>query len=273
MRVLRSVLKYILAISVLSIFMGPMLWVAVNSFKTVSELLSKPTLVPRTFTFEHYQQLLKRTSFLRYFANSVIVAVATATITAVIGALGAYSVFRCRYPGRNLLFKMLISSYALPKVLVLVPLYVALAKLNIIDSRTGIVLVHVMLVVPFSVWTLRSFFQNVPVEIEEAALIDGCNRLQTVFKVFVPLAAPGIAAIWLNAFLMSWSEYLFASTLIITDSVKTLPVGLAYFLQEYSIEWGIMLAASVLVAVPAVVGFAFAGKYFIQGLTTGGVKG
>lgn len=273
MRILSSSLKYVLVLSVLLIFIGPMIWVAINSFKSIPELLGEPTIIPKTFTLEHYQRLLGKSNFIRHFANSVVAAVITATITAVIGALGAYSVFRCRYPGRRLLFRFFMSSYALPKVLLLVPLYIMFAKLNVIDTIMGVVIVHVMLVAPFSVWILRGFFQTVPTEIEEAALIDGCNKLQTILKIFVPLAAPGIAAIWLNAFLMSWSEYLFASILIISEPVKTLPVGLAYFLQEYSIEWGVMMAASVLVAVPAVVGFAFAGRYFIQGLTAGGVKG
>lgn len=273
MRFINSLLKYMLILFVLLIFIGPMIWVAINSFKSTPELLGKLTIIPETFTLEHYQRLLSKSNFIRYFFNSVIVAVIAATITAVIGAFGAYSIFRCKYPGRRLLLRFFISSYALPKVLLLVPLYIMLAKLNVIDTVIGVVTVHVMLVAPFSVWILRGFFQTVPVEIEEAALIDGCNKFQTIFKIFIPLAAPGIAAIWLNAFLMSWSEYLFASILIISEPVKTLPVGLAYFLQEYSIEWGVMMAASVLVAVPAIVGFAFAGKYFIQGLTAGGVKG
>jgi ABC-type glycerol-3-phosphate transport system permease component len=131
---------------------------------------------------------------------------------------------------------------------------------------------HVTLTAPFSVWILRAFFESVPREVEEAALVDGATRIQIIFRIFIPLAAPGVAAVGINAFLMSWSEYLFASTLVISDQFKTLPVGMAYFLQQYAIEWGIMMAGSVLIALPPIIGFAIAGKYFIQGLTAGSIK-
>jgi len=270
---MRTFVKYLLVVMVLFVFIGPMIWVGLNSFKPVSELLAtSPTFFPKHFTFEHYRDLFKRINFLGYYRNSFIVSVVTATITAIAGAFAAYSVYRCDYPGRGFLFRFFISSYVFPKVLILVPLYIMFSRMNIIDSPLALVLAHVMLTAPFSVWILRAFFEAVPKEIEEAALIDGANRVQTVFKIFIPLAAPGIAAIWINAFLMSWSEYLFASTLVITDANKTLPVGMAYFLQEYAIEWGTMMAGSVLIAIPPIIGFAIAGKYFVAGLTAGGIK-
>lgn len=272
MKTVGSFFKYFSVVVVLIIFVGPMIWVGINSLKPTTELLGTPTLFPKKVTFEHYRHLFDRVAFLRYYRNSFLVGMVTATVTALAGTFAAYSVFRCRYPGRRFLFRFFISSYVFPKVLVLVPLYIMFSKIGIIDTPLALVAAHVMLVSPFSVWILRAFFQNVPVEIEEAALIDGASKIQTVFKIFIPLAAPGIAAIWINAFLMSWSEYLFASTLVVSDSTKTLPVGMAYFLQEYAIEWGVMMAGSVLIAIPPIVGFAFAGKYFVQGLTAGGVK-
>ncbi|MCD6189685.1 MAG: carbohydrate ABC transporter permease [Thermococcus sp.] len=272
MKVIGIIFKYLSVAVVLTIFVGPMIWVGINSLKPTPELLGTPSFLPKKVTFEHYKHLFNRIAFLRYYRNSFIVGVVTATVTAVAGAFAAYSIFRCKYPGRGFLYRFFISSYVFPKVLVLVPLYIMFSKIGIIDTPLALVAAHVMLIAPFSVWILRAFFQNVPVEIEEAALIDGAGRVQTIFKIFIPLAAPGIAAIWINAFLMSWSEYLFASTLVISDSTKTLPVGMAYFLQEYAIEWGIMMAGSVLIAIPPIIGFAFAGKYFVQGLTAGGIK-
>jgi len=272
MKAAKIFFRYFSVAVVLIIFVGPMVWVGINSLKPTSELLGTPTFFPKKVTFEHYRHLFDRVAFLRYYRNSFLVGMITATVTALAGAFAAYSVFRCKYPGRHFLFRFFISSYVFPKVLVLVPLYIMFSKIGIIDTPLALVAAHVMLVAPFSVWILRAFFQSVPVEIEEAALIDGASKIQTVFKIFIPLAAPGIAAIWINAFLMSWSEYLFASTLVVSDSTKTLPVGMAYFLQEYAIEWGVMMAGSVLIAIPPIIGFAFAGKYFVQGLTAGGVK-
>ena len=268
-----SFVKYFSVLLVIIIFVGPMIWILINSFKPTAELLSlSPTFFPHNFTFEHYLNLFHRVSFSRYYYNSLIVALSTAVITALAGALAAYSVYRCKYPGRGILFRLFLSSYVFPKVLVLVPLYIMFSQLGIIDTPLALVAAHVMLTAPFSVWILRAFFESIPIGIEEAALVDGANRLQIVFRIFIPLAAPGIAAIGINSFLMSWSEYLFASVLAITDINKTLPVGMAYFLQEYSIEWGVMMAGSVLIALPPVVGFAIAGRYFIEGLTAGSIK-
>lgn len=250
-----------------------MYWVLICSFKPTPELLSlSPTFIPRALTLQHYRDLFRQVNFLRYYANSLFVAAMTAITASLAGAMAAYSVYRCKYRGRNTLYSFFLVTYVFPKTLLLVPLYVVLAKLGIIDSPWAVIVSHVTITAPFSVWILKTFFQSIPPEIEEAALVDGANRIQTLVRVFVPLAAPGIAAVGINSFLMSWSEYLFASILIVSDKFKTLPVGMSVFLQQYAIEWGVMMAGSVLIGIPPVIGFAIAGRYFIQGLTAGSIK-
>jgi ABC-type glycerol-3-phosphate transport system permease component len=273
MKGIKTVAKYLSVFAVISFFASPMYWVLICSFKPTPELLSlKPTFVPHSFTLEHYRRLFQQVDFLRYYYNSFLVASSTALITALAATFAAYSVYRCRYPGRRFMFRLFLVSYVFPKILVLIPLYILFARIGILDSPLALVAAHVTLTAPFSVWILRAFFESVPKEVEEAALVDGATRVQIIFRIFIPLAAPGVAAVGINAFLMSWSEYLFASTLVISDQFKTLPVGMSFFLQQYAIEWGIMMAGSVLIALPPIIGFAIAGKYFIQGLTAGSVK-
>lgn len=264
---------YLSVILVLAIFVGPMLWVFLCSFKSTQELLSiPPTFIPRRWTVMHYINLFKQIPFATYYKNSLFVAICTALVSTLAGAMAAYSVYRCRYRGREVVYWVFLFSYVFPKTLVLIPLYVVLAKLKILNSPLSVAIAHITITAPFSVWMLRTFFLSIPVEIEEAALVDGATRWQSLFRIFIPVSAPGIAAIALNSFLMSWSEYLFASVLVIKDEYKTLPVGVIVFLQQYAIDWGIMMAASVMIAIPPLIAFAIAGKYFVQGLTAGSIK-
>jgi ABC-type glycerol-3-phosphate transport system permease component len=258
---------------VLAIFILPMVWVILCSFKPTYELLTvPPTLLPRRLTLEHYQNLFRQVPFARYYLNSLVVGISTACIASLAGGMAAYSIYRCRYRGRGFFYFLFLIAYVFPKTLLLIPLYVLLAKFKILDTPLSIIVAHVTLTAPFSVWILRTFFTSIPIEIEEAALIDGASRWQSLFRVFIPLSAPGVAAVGINSFLMSWSEYLFASVLVVSEQWKTLPVGISVFLQQYAIEWGIMMASSVLIAIPPIIGFALAGRYFVQGLTAGSIK-
>lgn len=264
---------YLSVVVVLAFFITPMLWIFLCSFKPTQELLSiPPTFLPHQWTLNHYNNLFKQIPFARYYGNSLLVATLTAAVTTLAGAMAAYSVYRCRYRARNVLYWLFVFSYVFPKTLILIPLYIVLAKARILNSPFAVAVAHITLTAPFSVWMLRTFFLAIPLEIEEAALVDGATRWQSLFRIFIPLSAPGIAAIALNSFLMSWSEYLFASILVVKDEYKTLPVGIVVFLQQYAIDWGVMMAASVLIAIPPVIAFAVAGKYFIQGLTAGSIK-
>jgi len=209
---------------------------------------------------------------MRYFLNSIYVATGSSLLVVILTSLAGYSIYRCRYIGRYFFFHMLLAIYIFPRVLLLLSLYPVFAKVNLVDNLLSLVITYVGITAPFNVWIMRAFFTSVPLELEDAALVDGANRLQILFKIFLPLVAPGIAAVAINSFLMSYGEYLFASILIISDEYKTLPVGMAQFLQGYEISWGWLASGSVLIILPPVIGFAFLGKYFIKGLTAGAIK-
>jgi len=269
-----NVLKYVSVILLASLVFLPLYWILINSFKTTPELTSpKPTFLPHTFTLEHYTNLFTQVSFLRYFYNSTLVAVASTLVIIVLGALAAYSIYRCRYWGRKTLFTLFLLIYVFPRVLILIPLFVVFSRLHLVDTLLGLVVLNVTVTAPFSIWTLKAFFLTVPLELEDAALVDGANRVQVLFRIFFPVVAPGIGALALSAFLMSWTEYLFASAFIMSTELKTIPVGMALFLDQYFIDWGMLMSSSVLVALPPTILFAFIGRYYVKGLSAGAVKG
>jgi len=265
--------RYLSVFAVLAVVLLPAYWVVVNSVKTLPELVSPtPTFWPHTFTWSNYVNLFNQIPFVTYFRNSIYVAFAVTAITLALSGLAAYSLYRCRYRGRDLLFKVFMSSYIFPRVLLLIPLYVVFTRLRIIDTLTALVIVYVTTIAPFSIWMLHAFFTEVPLELEDAAMVDGASRFQVLLRIFLPLSATGLAALGLYAFLMSWTEYFFALTFIISDPHKTLPLGMAQFLQEYSIDWGLLMSSSVIIAIPPIVLFAIAGRWFIKGLTAGAIK-
>lgn len=265
--------RYLSVAVVLSVAVLPTFWVLINSVKTLPELVSPvPTFWPHTFTLQHYTDLFTQIPFVTYFRNSMVVALVVTAITLVLSSLAAYSLYRCRYPGRQWLFEAFMSSYIFPRVLLLIPLYVAFTRLRIIDTLTALVIVYVTTIAPFSIWMLHAFFTEVPLELEDAAMVDGAGRFQVLAKIFLPLTATGLTALGLYAFLMSWTEYFFALTFIISDPHKTLPLGMAQFLQEYSIDWGLLMSSSVVIAIPPIILFAVAGRWFIKGLTAGAIR-
>lgn len=269
-----NVLKYIFVILLSSVVFLPLYWILINSFKTTPELTSPiPTFFPRTFTLEHYTNLFTQVDFLRYFFNSTYVAVVSTIITIVLGSLAAYSIYRCKYRGRKALFALFLSIYVFPRVLLLIPLFVIFSKLELVNTLLALIILNVTTIAPFSVWTLKAFFTTIPLELEDAALVDGANRIQVLFRIFFPIAAPGIAALALNSFLLSWTEYLFASAFIMSNELKTIPVGMALFLDQYFIDWGMLMSSSVIVALPPIILFAFIGRYYVKGLSAGAVKG
>lgn len=272
-RILAAVAKYLLVAVLIFSIVSPILWIMFSSFKPTPELLGMPpSLLPREFTLIHYEELLFQTNFVVYFINSLIVAIASTAVVVVLTSLAGYSVFRCRYKGREIFLSALLMIYIFPRVLLLISLYPAFISVGLVDTLLSLVIVYVAVTAPLNVFIVRAFFTTVPIELEDSAFIDGASRLQTLFLVFIPLVAPGIGAVAINSFLMSYSEYLFASLLIISDVNKTLPVGISQFLQQYEINWGAIAAGSVLIIVPPILGFAAVGRYFVKGLTAGAIK-
>jgi len=253
--------------------LGPFYWIFSASIKAPQEIIARvPTLFPQSFTLQHYDKLLNSSAFPTYLVNSVLVSVGTMVITVVLATLAAYGLYRLRFPGRGVVFRIILVTYAFPGVLLLIPLYGMMSRLGLIDSIAALIIINVTFAAPFAVWMLQAFFRTIPEELEEAAALDGASRIKIILRILLPLAAPGVASVAIFAFIMSWTEYMFASVLIISDTNRTLPVGLAGIIGQYQIDWGLLLAGATLTTVPVLILFALVGRYFVEGLTAGAVK-
>lgn len=251
----------------------PFWWIATGAIKAPQEIIARvPTLVPHSFTLRHFDKLLGASDYPRYLGNSLVVGLGSTAITVVLSVLAAYGFYRLRFPGRDLLFRAVLVAYAFPGILILIPLYGMMSQAGLIDTPAALVIVNVTFASPFAIWMMRSFFASIPAELEEAALIDGASRLAILLRIMVPLASPGIASVAIFAFIASWTEYLFASVLILSDANRTLPVGFAGIIGQYQIDWGLLLAGATLATVPVVLLFGIVGRWFIAGLTAGAVK-
>lgn len=262
------------AMAVLTVFvLGPLYWVTASSFKGREEILRRtPTLVPESFTLDSFRQLFTATDYGTYLTNSFIVALLTAGFTVLVAFLGAYGLYRLRIPGGDKIAGLVLLAYMIPGTLLLVPLYQVFAQLRIVNTHMALVLVNVAFTAPFCTWLLRGFFQAIPREIDEAAAVDGAGPIRTMLSVVLPLMTPGLATVAVYAFVYSWTEFVFASQLLISDDLKTLPIGLSAIMGQYTVNWGLLMAGTFFTMVPAIVPFLFVGKYFIGGLTAGAVK-
>ena len=251
----------------------PFWWVMSSSIKATIEIVStQPTMVPHSFTIEHFEKLLRGSDFPRFLLNSVVVSLASMAITVTLAVLSGYAFFRLRFPGRDFLYRAILLAYAFPGIVVLVPLYGMMSAFGLIDNPLALVIVNVTFAVPFAIWMMRAFLAAVPIEIEEAARLDGASRLTILRRIVLPLIAPGVASVGIFAFVSSWTEYLFASVLIQSDAHKTIPVGLAGIIGQYQVDWGLMLAGAAMTTLPVIVLFAVIGRYFVAGLTAGAIK-
>ena len=191
------------------VILAPFYWIFSSSIKSPQEIIARtPTFIPRTFTTEHYDKLLNESPFPTYMRNSLVVALGTMGITVVLSTLAAYGLYRLRFPGRTVLFRVILITYAFPGVLLLVPLYQMMSRLGLVDNLVALVIVNVTLASPFAVWMLQAFFRTIPRELEEAAALDGATRLGIIVRIMLPLAAPGVASIAIFAFITSWTEYI-----------------------------------------------------------------
>ena len=258
---------------IIIIFFFPFFWIITSSFKSPEEIIAtSTTIIPRSFTLEHYDKILFNSDFFIYLKNSLIVSFSSMIISIILSVSAAYGLHKLKFYGNKFVEYSLLVTYAFPGVILLVPIYLLFAKVNLLNSYFALIIVNVLFATPFAVWMLKAFFKLIPNEIEEAAYIDGASRYVVISRIIVPLAAPGIASVAIFCFIISWTEYLFASILISGDDLKTLPVGLAGIVGQYQIDWGFLLSGAVLASLPVILLFVFIGKYFVSGLTEGAVK-
>ena len=253
----------------------PLVWMILTSLKPQTELFRiPPTWLPDTVTFEHYWRLLTETPFLVYFRNSVVLATSTTVFVVVLGAIGAYSLVRFAYRGRETLATLVLFTYLLPSVVLIIPLYLMMVELRLSNTLASLVFAHTTFALPYALWLLRSFMEGVPEDLESAALVDGATRMGAFRDVILPQLLPGIISTALFTFILSWNEYLYALVLVNSDSVRPLTTGvMTMLISAFNIEWSLLMAASVMMSVPLIIVFAFLQSYLTRGFGAGGVKG
>lgn len=274
-----SKLKMNIIVTILIVFLVvivgfPLAWMALSSLKPGVELFTiPPKILPQNWSLEWYIQAFSNPNVIRYFLNSLLIASVVMVVDMLIGTLTAYSLTRFHYKGRKLILISVLAAYCVPPIMLMLPLYKIVNSFGLPESHLGVIIAHLTVTLPFSVWLLVSFFKKLPKEINEAAVMDGAGELQVFLKIELPLCVSGVLSTGIMAFIMSWNEFLLSSVLISKESMKTLTVGLANYISSTHIDWGIIMALGTITTIPVIILFALVQKYFVEGMTAGAVKG
>ena len=273
----KKIITVILVILVCMFALFPFVWMISTSFKPANEFYSKtPSFIPNEPTVEGYTEMLTTQSstfdFPQWLTNSVIVALLTTVFSMIIATLGGYGLSRFRFRGRGFLSYFILTTQVLPGSLLIIPLYVIMGNLQLLDTRIGLVAAYCTFSVPFCTWMMKGFFDTIPISLEEAARVDGAGRFRIFSTVVLPLTVPGLVATGIFSFINGWNEYLFASTFMKSYENWTLPVGIASFQGQYTTNWGTLMAGAVLITIPVVILFLLLQKHLVSGMTAGAVK-
>ena len=252
----------------------PFLWMVSTSFKESDEIFQEiPKWLPSEFSFKNYGEIWNRGYFKTYFVNSLIVSFATMGVSLVVAMFAGYGISRFRFHGRFFFSALLIVVQMFPSMLLLIPMYMIMSKLGLLNTHLSMIIAYTTFAMPFCAWMIKGYFDTIPVSLEEAARIDGCSRLRILFGIIVPLAAPGIVTVAMFAFILSWQEYMYALTFARTEGMRTITVGIALMQGQHgSVNWGQIMAGSVLACLPGLLLFTYLEKYLVQGFTMGAVK-
>jgi ABC-type glycerol-3-phosphate transport system permease component len=272
-KMVKAILAYFVVFLSLIFFILPMLWIIYTSFRTQASIFTGTVFPPlEEFTLDNYQTILSITDFPRYFLNSFQIATLVTLLSLACSIIGAYGLSRFDIRGKNALILGIFSTQMFPQVLLIIPLYLIIFHLLLLDRVIGVVFGHIILVLPFQIWMLKGYFDNISKDIDDSARIDGCSILQRLIFVVLPVAAPGIMVAAFFSFVVSWGDYLIVS--IISQSQRTATVTLA--IQRLSsallIRWGQVAAATVLTIVPTIILFYFVQNRLVEGLTAGAIK-
>lgn len=251
---------------------APYVWMVLTSIKPDADITVFPVrYLPQQVTFGHYRVLLEQTSFLGNLLNSLVIALGAVALGLFASIPAAYAFSRFRFRGRQVLMTQFLVINLFPVVLLIIPLFVMMRSLGLLDTHLGIILGHATFAIPFSVWMLTSYMSGIPPELDEAAMMDGATRLQAIVLVILPLLMPGVVTTGIYIFVTSWNEYLFAMMLS-GDAVRTVTVALQLFIGEFTVQWGLLTAGGTLVALPVTILFLIVQRRLVGGLTAGAVK-
>ncbi|MDU4737429.1 MULTISPECIES: carbohydrate ABC transporter permease [Clostridium] len=262
---------YLIILTIIAVF--PLLWILLSSVKTSGELTANPTsFLPKNFTLENFIHVIKDLGFAVNIKNSLLISLITTLIAITISAMAAYGIVRFFPKFGNIMSKLLVTTYMFPPILLAIPYSLVMAKIGLTNTRIGLVIVYLSFSVPYAVWMLVGFFKTVPIGIEEAAKIDGADKLQTFVRIVLPLVMPGIVATAIYTFINAWNEFLYSLILINSTDRMTVSVALRSLQGAEILSWGDMMAASTLVVVPSIIFFMFIQRKIAAGMTDGSVK-
>ena len=270
----RRILTYV-ALSFMVMFsLVPLLWGISTSLKPSREIFSiPPRWIPERITLDNYRTVLTESSIPRYFLNSLQVGGLTTFASLVLGGLAGYGFSRFHFRGARVALLFILISQMLPLIVIMIPIYFVMDRAGLLNTTVGLSIAHLLLTMPLVTWMTMGYFNSIPYELEEATKIDGCSQLGALVRIVLPLAAPGLAASAIYAFIMSWNEFILASVLTLSDASRTLPIGISEFSSMFRVDWGGTMAASTLISLPIIVIFLFLQRYFVSGLASGAVKG
>lgn len=259
---------------VLLVVLFPFYWMIITSFKTYEQIRSLMTpFIPNPLVTDAYSRLFFEREFGLWYKNSLIVSLVVTPLTVAVSTLAAYALVRLRFIGAALLATVILITYLVPGSLLVIPLYQVIKNLGLINNLAALWVVYPTFSIPFATWLLMGYVQSLPNEIDEAAMIDGANRFQTLWYVVLPLMAPALLAVFLFTFTGVWNEYFFAFVLLSSQSNMTLPIGMTFMVLNDIFQWPDMMAAAVLITLPVVIPFIYTQRYMVEGLAAGGVKG
>ena len=272
-RLLQLLLTYAGLFITYAILLLPIGWLIISSFRS-NDSIQTGRLIPKIseLTLTNYVEVFAINNVFIFLVNSTVIASSVMLLVVLLGSLGAYALSRFALRGKNLLMMSTLLPQFFPYVLVLIPFYVLMSDLGLVDTHIGLILTHTSITLPFAIWMLTGYFNAIPKELDQAALIDGCSRLGVLFRIIYPTALPGLVVAGFFAFVVSWGDYLFVSILSQSENTQTLPIALQSFMNSLQVKWGMITAGTVVAIVPTMLFFSIVQRRLVAGLTAGAVK-
>jgi len=251
----------------------PIVWLVLSSFRNTDSIQSGRLLpYASELTFTNYVEAFRIANLTTFLINSFVIAITVMLLVVFIASLGAYALSRFNLRGKNTFMMLALMPQFFPYVLILIPFYVLMTNIGLVDSHLGLILTHTSITLPFALWMLTGYFNAIPRDLDQAALIDGCSKLGVLFRIIYPIAIPGMVVAGFFAFVVSWGDYLFVSILSQSPETQTLPIGLQTFMSSLQVRWGLITAGTVIAIVPTILFFAIVQRRLVAGLTAGAVK-